>query len=176
MTRRFWPLAPSRTWLREAETQVIPRSSGSRPSSGFGGYTDLQGWVRQGVAHQLGTPGQRIRRPEGLGTDVGADIEQSIQSSLAVLDHASVARLAEPLITAEHVWILSGETSRAGGHALLSGLSMIRDGVHLVEQHMTSAVISAARPSRDAAVVFDFARYQTELRAGRARSLLDLGA
>ena len=33
---------------------------------GFEGYTDLQGWVRQGVADQLGTPGQRIRRPHGM--------------------------------------------------------------------------------------------------------------
>ena len=139
---------------------------------GFGGYTDLQGWVRKDVAHQLVTPGQRIRRPEGLGTDVGADIEQSIHSSLAVLDQTSVARLAEPLISAEHLWILTGETSRAGAHVLFSGLSMIRDGVHLVDQHNFGRDLSGAT-DRDAAVVFDFARYRRSCVLA-ARSLIEL--
>ena len=92
---------------------------------GFEGYTDLQGWVRQGFAHQLGTPGQRIRRPHGMESDVRADIQSSIDSTLATLDGATLQRLAKPLIGAERVWILSGETSRAGAHTLLSGLSMI---------------------------------------------------
>ena len=91
-----------------------------------------------------------------------------------MLDHTSVARLAEPLISAEHIWILTGETSRAGGHVLFSGLSMIRDGVHLVDQHNFGRDLSGAT-DRDAAVVFDFARYRRTCVLA-ARSLLDLGA
>ena len=139
---------------------------------GFEGYTDLQSWVRQDVAHQLVTPGQRIRRPEGLSSDVREDIEKSIQSSLAVLDHATLARLAAPLVCAEHIWILTGETSRAGAHVLFSGLSMIRNGVHLVDQQNFGRDLSGAT-ERDAAVVFDFARYRRSCVLA-ARSLIEL--
>ena len=139
---------------------------------GFEGYTDLQSWVRQDVAHQLVTPGQRIRRPEGLSSDVREDIEKSIQSSLAVLDHATLARLAAPLVHAEHIWILTGETSRAGAHVLFSGLSMIRNGVHLVDQQNFGRDLSGAT-ERDAAVVFDFARYRRSCVLA-ARSLIEL--
>ena len=140
---------------------------------GFEGYTDLQGWVRQGVARQLGTPGQRIRVPHGTDSDVKDDIEHSIHSTFATLDAPTLQRLAKPLIGAERVWILSGETSRAGAHALLSGLSMIRDGVHLINQHDFGRDLSGAT-SRDAAVVFDFARYRRSCVLA-ARALLDLG-
>ena len=139
---------------------------------GFDGYTDLQSWVREGVAHQLVTPGQRIRRPKGLSSDVNEDIEKSIQSSLAVLDHATLVRLAEPLVRAEHIWILTGETSRAGAHVLFSGLSMIRNGVHLVDQQNFGRDLSGAT-ERDAAVVFDFARYRRSCILA-AQSLIDL--
>ena len=139
---------------------------------GFEGYTDLQSWVRQDVAHQLVTPGQRIRRPQGLSSDVREDIEKAIQSSLAVLDDATLARLAAPLVHAEHIWILTGETSRAGAHVLFSGLSMIRNGVHLVDQQNFGRDLSGAT-ERDAAVVFDFARYRRSCVLA-ARSLIEL--
>ena len=140
---------------------------------GFEGYTDLQSWVRRGVAHQLVTPGQRIRRPQELGTDVKEDIKQSIHSTLGALDEESLEGLAKPLIGADHIWILSGETSRAGAHVLLSGLSMIRDGIHLVDQHNFGRDLSGAT-NRDAAVIFDFARYRRTC-VFAAQALVDLG-
>jgi len=140
---------------------------------GFEGYTDLQGWVRQGVADQLGTPGQRIRRPHGMESNVRADIQTSIDSTLSTLDSSTLQRLAKPLIGAERVWILSGETSRAGAYTLLSGLSMIRDGVQLIDQHNFGRDLSGAT-ARDAAVAFDFARYRRSCVCA-ARALLDLG-
>jgi DNA-binding MurR/RpiR family transcriptional regulator len=140
---------------------------------GFEGYADLQRWVRQGVARKLAVPGQRIRRPRGQHTQVSRDIEQAIHRTFAVLDHASLARLATPLIGAQRIWILSGETSRAGAHVLLSGLSMIRDGVHLVDQHNFGRDLSGAT-DRDAAVIFDFARYRRSS-IFAARALVDLG-
>jgi DNA-binding MurR/RpiR family transcriptional regulator len=71
------------------------------------------------------------------------------------------------------VWILSGETSMAGAHALHSGLAMVRPGVHLVEEHHTGRDLSAAAPG-DAAVVFDFARYRRNS-VTAARTLAELG-
>ena len=140
---------------------------------GFEGYTDLQNWVRQSVAHQLVTPGQRIRRPEGLDTDVKEKIQHSMENTLVTLDQETLQRLAKPLVGAERVWILSGETSRAGAHVLLSGLSMIRDGVHLIDQHNFGRDLSGAT-NRDAAVVFDFTRYRRSYVLA-SRALLDLG-
>jgi DNA-binding MurR/RpiR family transcriptional regulator len=161
-------------------SDLAVRANTSRPSIvrfatklGFDGYTDLQEWVRQGVSDKLATPSQRIRRPHEPHTHVSQDIEQAINQTLATLDHASLVRLAKPLIGAEHIWILSGETSRAGAYVLLSGLSMIRNGVHLVDQHNFGRDLSGAT-DRDAAVVFDFARYRRSCILA-AQSLLDLG-
>lgn len=146
--------------------QLAQRAKTSRPSIvrfatklGFEGYSDLQGWVRDGVSQQLATPGQRIRRRQELHAHVREDIEQSIHHGLAVLDKTTLVRLAGPLLRAKHIWILSGETSRAGAHVLLSGLSMIRDGVHLVDQHHFGRDLSGAT-DQDAAVIFEFARYR----------------
>ena len=157
------------------------RAKTSRPSIvrfatkiGFARYTDLQGWVRQGLSDRLAeTPGQRIRRPQGEHADVGQAIEEAIQATLATLDHAFIQRLAAPLIGAEKIWILSGETSRAGAHVLLSGLSMIRDNVNLIDQHNFGRDLCGAT-NRDAAVVIDFARYRRSCVLA-ARALGDLG-
>lgn len=161
-------------------SDLASQTQTSRPSIvrfatklGFDGYADLQGWIRQSVAHQLATPSQRIRRPERLQTNVGREIENAIQQTLEALDQPTLARLAKPLIGAEHIWILSGETSRAGAHVLLSGLSMIRNGIHLVDQHNFGRDLSGAT-NRDAAVVFDFARYRRNS-VFAARALLDIG-
>jgi DNA-binding MurR/RpiR family transcriptional regulator len=160
-------------------SDLATRVETSRPSIvrfatklGFDGYTDLQRWVRQGVAQRIATPGQRIRRPHEQHAHVIQDIEQAIHQTFAALDHGSLERLAEPLIRAQHIWILSGETSRAGAYVLLSGLSMIRNGVNLIDQHNFGRDLSGAT-ARDAAVVFDFARYRRSS-IFAARALLDL--
>ena len=140
---------------------------------GFEGYTDLQSWVRQGIAHRLGTPGERIRLAQGMDTDVKNDIEQAIHSTFATLDQPALERMAQPIIEAERIWILSGETSRGGAHVLLSGLTMIRDGVHLVDQRDFGRDLSGAT-ERDAAVVFDFSRYRKSCVLA-ARALAKLG-
>lgn len=161
-------------------SDLAARAQTSRPSIvrfatklGFDGYTHLQTWVRQRITHQLATPGQRIRRQHGQHSHVSQDIEHAIHKTLLTLDPPSLQRLARPLIGAEHIWILSGETSRAGAFVLLSGLSMIRNGVHLIEQHDFGRDLSGAT-DRDAAVVFDFARYRRSS-VFAAHALRDLG-
>ena len=161
-------------------SDLATRAKTSRPSIvrfatklGFKGYSDLQGWVRQRVSDTLATPGQRIRRRQDQHADIGQTIDQAIQKTLTVLDHSNLSRLATPLIDAEHIWILSGETSRAGAYVLLSGLSMIRDGVHLIDQHNFGRDLSGAT-KRDTAVVIDFARYRRNCMLA-AQALKDLG-
>ncbi|MGI9429809.1 MAG: MurR/RpiR family transcriptional regulator, partial [Bythopirellula sp.] len=71
------------------------------------------------------------------------------------------------------VWVLSGETSRAGALAFQSGLSMIRPGVQILDDHSMGKDLSDAGPG-DTAVVFDFFRYR-RLVVTAARILAECG-
>ncbi len=138
---------------------------------GFGGYTDLQSWVRDGVSEQLSRPAERIRRREA--TPIRRDIERSIAVAFDALDGARLRSLAAPIASARHVWIISGESSMAGAHVLHSGLSMVRPSVHLIGEHSAIRALSGAGPS-DVAIVLDFARYKRRA-VTVARTLADLG-
>ncbi len=155
-------------------SDLATRVETSRPSIvrfatklGFEGYTELQQWARKGVAKQLTTPSDRIRRAPGEQARVRAEVQGSLGRTLAMLNQDRIEKLAAPLVDAHRVWVLSGETSRAGAHVLHSGLSMVRGGVHLVQSHDLGRDLSSAAHG-DAAVVFDFARYRrsTILAAG----------
>ncbi len=161
-------------------SDLASRVDTSRPSIvrfatklGFDGYTDLQRWVRDGVAEQLTTPGHRIRHARDQSDQVRLDIEQALHRTLGQVDPDRLRRLAAPLLEARRVWVLSGETSRAGAIVLHSGLSMVRDQVRLVEEHDLGRDLSNAAKG-DAAVVFDFARYRRNTVLA-ARSLVDVG-
>ena len=81
--------------------------------------------------------------------------------------------MARPLVGARQVWILSGETSQAGAHALRSRLSIVRPAVHLLDEQRFGIDAGEAGPD-DAAVVIDFFRYRKwVIRA--ARALADRG-
>lgn len=160
-------------------SDLADRVGTSRPSIvrfatklGFEGYPELQNFAREGVARQLATPSQRIRREPGEYPRVHAEIERAIHRTLGLLDGARLKRLAKPLVKARSVLVLSGETSRAGAVVLHSGLSMVREHVRLVDEHDLGRELSAAAKG-DAAVVFDFARYR---RASvlAARTLVEL--
>ncbi len=85
-----------------------------------------------------------------------------VASVFTALENEQLANLAAPLVRAKNVWILSGETSKAGAHALHSGLSMVRPGVRSLEEHSFGTDLSDAGPA-DAAVVFDFFRYRRQV-------------
>ncbi len=125
---------------------------------GFEGYTQLQSWVREGLARQLSTPSQRIRQQDTPAAARG-NIEQAIAMTFQTLDPQRLSALAEPLATANHLWIVSGETSLAGAHVLHSGLSMLRPRVHLTCEHSIARDLCGATAG-DAAVIIDFARYR----------------
>ena len=126
---------------------------------GFGGYTQLQEHVRAGLSERLSRPSQRIRHPDESRSTSRTLLEDALATVFEALDGERLDALTEPIARARRVWILTGETSRAGAHVLHSGLTMVRPGVHLVEEHSSGRDLSSVG-AEDAAVVFDFARYR----------------
>ncbi len=158
-----------------AQRVGISRPSVSRFATklGFEGFAELQRWARDGVSDQLSRPGDRIRQPQDGLPGVRAALEGALEHVFRVLDGGTLQRLAHPLAVARRVWVLSGETSRAGAHALHTRLALLRAGVHLVEQHDLGRDLSGATAD-DAAVVIDFPRYRRSTVAA-ARTLHDVG-
>jgi len=150
-------------------SDLADRVGTSRPSIvrfanklGFQGYTLLQKHVRSDLSQQLSRPSERIRQDDKTGPPVRDVINSGIASVLDAFEDGRVAELAAPMVQARKVWILSGETSQAGAHALYSGLSMVRPRVRALEEHSFGTDLSDAGP-QDVAVVFDFFRYRRQV-------------
>jgi len=147
-------------------SDLAARVGTSRPSIvrfatklGFDGYTALQTHVRRGMSDQLSRPGDRIRS-EGVGADrERAGIAEGIDSVFEAVDQGRFKEFSRLIVAANRVWVATGESSRAGGHALQSGLTMVRPGVRLVRDHNIARDLADAGAS-DVAVVFDFFRYR----------------
>lgn len=160
-------------------SDLAGRVDTSRPSVvrfahklGFGGYTDLQECVRSGLTHQLTRPSERIRRGEETPT-ARAAMEAAMAAVFEAAQGDRLGLLGDPIATARKVWIITGETSRAGANTLVSGLSIIRPSVHLMEEHSLGRDLSHVEAD-DVAVVFDFYRYR-RFAVTAARVLADLG-
>ena len=141
---------------------------------GFDGYTQLQRHVRSDLSHRLARPSERIRHDKKVALPARAAVNNALASVFKATEGARLAALANPVVRAANVWILSGETSQAGAHAFHSGLSMVRPGVRALEEHSYATDLSDVGP-RDAAVVFDFFRYRKQV-ATAARVFVDAGA
>lgn len=139
---------------------------------GFEGYSDLQDHVREGMSHVLSRPSDRIRS-RGVGPETIA-LEGALRTVADLASSGRLAELAAPIADARTVWVLSGETSRAGAHAFVSGAGMLRPEVRLVEDRTMGTTLSDAT-AEDVAVVFDFHRYRTATYTG-AQTLADLGS
>ena len=140
---------------------------------GFDGYTQLQQHVRSDLSHLLSRPSERIRSDGDNIVPARVAINDAIASVFDALDGDRLAELIAPITRADKVWILSGETSQAGAHALHSGLSMVRPGVRSLGEHSLGSDLSDAGPN-DAAVVFDFYRYRRPVSVA-AQVLADAG-
>lgn len=125
---------------------------------GFSGYPELQNHVRDVLAVRLFRPSERIRAA-GETASTRSEMNRSISSVFEAIGGARLSEFAGKLGRAEAVWIISGETSRAGAHALLSGLSIIRPRVVLLEDHTVGKDLAGIGPN-DVAVIFDFYRYR----------------
>jgi len=161
-------------------SDLAGRVGTSRPSIvrfatklGFEGYTELQEHVRSDLSHRLSRPSERIRSDGDKAVPARLAINDAISSVFDALEGDRLAKLVRPVVRAEKVWILSGETSQAGAHSLHSGLSMVRPGVHLLEEHSFGTDLSDAGP-RDTVVVFDFIRYRRQVTTA-ARVFADAG-
>lgn len=161
-------------------SDLANRVGTSRPSIvrfanklGFDGYTPLQQHVRSDLSHRLSRPSERIRQDEKIAPPVRAVVNKGISSVLDALEDGRIAELAEPLVRAQKVWVVSGETSQAGAHALHSGLSMVRPGVRMLDEHSLGTDLSDAG-AHDAAVIFDFLRYRRQVITA-ARALANAG-
>jgi DNA-binding MurR/RpiR family transcriptional regulator len=140
---------------------------------GIEGYSELQKIARAEVSEQFSSPSQRVRHQNESVAPTQSKMEGAMHAAFSALDDACLTAMATPIATAPNVWILSGETSMAGAHALNSGLSMIRPSVRLVQEHSTGRDLCGALKG-DVAVVFDFARYRRNAVIA-ARTLCDLG-
>tara|TARA_R110002111_G_scaffold10973_2_gene34569 strand:- start:54 stop:890 length:837 start_codon:yes stop_codon:yes gene_type:complete len=147
-------------------SDLADRVGTSRPSVvrfahklGFQGYSELQSQVQTEVSRQLVRPSERIRSDQTTDSSARLAINKAIDSVFDVVQGRDVAHLIQPIVQANHVWVLSGETSRAGAIAFQSGLSMIRPNVHLLDDRSIGNDLSNAGPG-DAVVVFDFYRYR----------------
>ena len=126
---------------------------------GFEGYSALQRRAQEEMSDQMSRPSERIRLADTSTVPLRVALERALSAVFDAVADEKIALLADPVVAAENVWIISGETSRAGAHALHSGLCMIRSNVHLVEEHSSASELAGAAPG-DAAVVFDFSRYR----------------
>ena len=145
---------------------LAERVGTSRPSIvrfatklGFEGYTGLQEHVRRDLSKQLSRPSDRVRHSEGSIAPARLAMESALATVFEALGGGRLERMARPIAQAPNVWILTGETSRAGAYALQSGISMVRSHVRLIEEHSSGRDLSSAARG-DVAVVFDFARYR----------------
>ena len=161
-------------------SDLAARSGTSRPSIvrfatrlGFSGYPELQDWGREAMSEQLSSPSARIRQHSTEADGSRDTMIDALQHVFDVLDDAKLRTMAEPIVSAQRVYVLSGETSMAGARALQSGLSMVRPSVLLVHAHSVGRDLSGAGPG-DTAVVFDFARYRRSA-VTATRTLASLG-
>ena len=141
---------------------------------GFDGYTQLQQHVRGNLSRRLSSPSDRIRSDDDKAVPVRVAIDEAIGSVFEALEGDRLSKLAEPIASAESVWILSGEHSQAGARALHFGLTMIRSGVRIMDEQSFRADLADARGG-DTAVVIDFVRYQRQITEA-ARTLSEAGA
>ena len=140
---------------------------------GFEGYSDLQQNIRDDLSQRLSRPSERIRTGGGQAAAARATINEAIKSVVEALEGDRITELITPIVQARNVWVLSGETSQAGAHALQSGLSMVRPGVHWLDEHSFGTELSDAAPG-DTAIVIDFPRYRRQVTLA-ARVLAEAG-
>ena len=161
-------------------SDLADRIGTSRPSIvrfaaklGLDSYASLQAVARQSVEDALTRPRDRIRRASpGQPTELDK-LAAAFESAIEASARGEVRAIAERAATAAAVWIVSGETSLAGAHALRSGLSMIRPRVHLLDEHSAASSLAGAGPD-DLGIAIDFYRYRRSSVAA-VRALANFG-
>lgn len=161
-------------------SDLADRIGTSRPSIvrfaaklGLDGYASLQAVARRRVEDALTRPRDRIRRDPSEQAPELDKLAAAFESAAAAAARGEVGAIAEKAAAAASVWIVSGETSLAGAHALRSGLSMVRPRVHLLDEHSAASGLAGAGPD-DLGIAIDFYRYRRSSVA-TTRALAGLG-
>jgi DNA-binding MurR/RpiR family transcriptional regulator len=161
-------------------SDLARRVGTSRPSIvrfatklGFEGYSELQQKVRGDMSHRLTRPSERIRSRGDSVVPARIAITDALDAVFDVHEGGRLAELVDAVVGARKIWVLSGETSQAGAHALHSGLSMVRSGVRALDEYSFGTDLSDAGAG-DVAVVFDFHRYRRQV-AVATRALAKAG-
>jgi len=147
--------------------ELARRADTSRPSVvrfavklGFAGYKGLQESVQEGLTQRLLRPSERIRHADDPVIHASrAVVTDAVAAVFDAIENDELFALGDPIAQARTVWVISGETSRAGANTLVSGLSIVRPHVRLVDSHSVGTDLAEATPE-DVAVVFDFYRYR----------------
>ena len=147
--------------------ELARRAGTSRPSVvrfavklGFDGYKELQESVQEGLTQRLLSPSDRIRHVDDpMAHASRAVITDAVAAVFDATENGELIALGDPIAQARTVWVISGETSRAGANTLVSGLSIVRPNGRLVDSHSVGTDLAEATPE-DVAVVFDFYRYR----------------
>ncbi|MEZ5174971.1 MAG: MurR/RpiR family transcriptional regulator [Acidimicrobiia bacterium] len=126
---------------------------------GFGGYSDLQARARDALTDTLNRPSARIRGERSPTATVRAKLFTALDHLFAHLPDERLASMVDPIVTARRVLVVSGETSRAGAAALMSGLTILGKDVVLIDDHRAGGQLGAATTD-DCVVAFDFRRYR----------------
>jgi len=142
---------------------------------GFAGFVGLQQAVRRDLRRRLHPAVERIRASRPGAGDLrtrALEIETAnVRSSLEAIDARSfetaVARLADPR---HRVSVVPSEQMRGIGIGLATELSILRDGVRLLEGSEFRLVSQLARLGRsDTVVLLDFRRHERWLVAAARR-------
>jgi DNA-binding MurR/RpiR family transcriptional regulator len=131
---------------------------------GYDGFTGLQASIRDDLARQLRPAAERIReQTSGPLIEHSSAVERSnVQASLAGLESVSLevaaVRLADPQA---RVLVLSGDASRGVAQQFVGDLSVLRDGVVLLEGNEIAVGrhLALLRPT-DVMVTLDLRRYE----------------
>jgi DNA-binding MurR/RpiR family transcriptional regulator len=141
---------------------------------GFDGYPALQATARSGLSRQLSTPRERVRDSDATIRGDLLTLAESLRTLEHVVASGALKDLATRVVSAQTVWIATGETSRAAAFTLLSGLGIVRPNVHLLEEYSLGRDLVGAG-SGDLGVISDFHRYrQTSVTAAKALRLHDV--
>jgi len=102
------------------------------------------------LSDHLSRPVDRIRSDDYLAKGERAEIVAAVESVFDVVEQGRFKEFSKCIVAADRVWVATGETSRAGGYALHSGLSMIREGVRLIGEHSVASDLTDAGPAAEA--------------------------
>ncbi|MGD9796243.1 MAG: MurR/RpiR family transcriptional regulator [Acidimicrobiia bacterium] len=144
---------------------------------GFDGFTALQAVVQRDLGRKLRPAAERIRQPsptDVVGRTAATELD-NVQATLDAVDRELFATAADLLAdTDRQVLVLSGEASRGVAIQVVTELTMLRDGVQMLDGSEVGVLRSLALARRDDVVlVIDLRRYERWVleTANRARQL-----